>query len=78
MAGTPCNRTKAPSYRQVQEAYRTRYSRTVKTCWIADVKRRHGKIARRAYNSSGLEPKYPCPEGVYKRLEEVMKDLGMI
>ena len=76
---TSCSRTKNPSYRQVQEAYSRRHGRTVKTCWIADVKRKHGKTVRQAHNRiDPAEPKYPCPDDIYPKLEKVMRDLGMI
>ena len=31
------------SYKQAQELYKERHGKTAKTCWIADVKREHGK-----------------------------------
>ena len=57
---TPAKRSM--TYADAQKIYKERHGRTVKTCWIADVKRKHRKTTRQAHNREGPEPKYPCPE----------------
>ena len=49
------------TYRQITECVRSKTGRTVKTCWIAEVKREMGLTTRRAWNS-GLGVGAPgCP-----------------
>ena len=66
------------TYSQAQTLYKKRYGKTVKTCWIADVKRKHGKTSRKAHNRSGNKPMYPCPDDIFDNLEKVLKELRMI
>lgn len=66
------------TYKQIQAEYRQRYGRTVKTCWIADVKRKHGKTTRVAPNRAGEEPQEPCPAHIFPKLEELMNELGVV
>lgn len=40
------------TYLEVQLEYKRLYNKTIKTCWIADVKRELGLITRIAYNRS--------------------------
>ncbi|MDE1831787.1 MAG: hypothetical protein KGI02_05375 [Thaumarchaeota archaeon] len=49
------------TYLEAQELYRKRYGKSVKTCWIADILRSHGKTTRKAWNRVGSKPMYPCP-----------------
>jgi len=65
------------NYKAIQIAYRQRYKRTVKTCWIAEVKRKHGKTTRVAPNRKG-EPKVKCPEYILPKLEALMEEKGEI
>ena len=66
------------TYEKAQLIYRKRYGKTIKTCWIADVKRKHGKTNHKAPNRIGNKPKYPCPNNVFKDLEKILKELKMI
>jgi len=66
------------TYEQIQTECRQRYDRTVKTCWIADVKRKHGKTTRIAPNRAGAIPQEPCPPHIFPKLEALMKELGVI
>lgn len=66
------------TYQQAQTIYKERYGKTVKTCWIADVKRKHGETKRQAHNRIGSKPKYPCPTDVCPNLEKILLELGMI
>lgn len=67
------------TYREIQEDIRNRFHRTVKTCWIADVKDSYGLTARVAYNrASSMERKYPCPPEARSLIEDSMRHFGMI
>lgn len=56
------------TYKQIQDLAKKELGRTLKSCWIADVKRKLGMTTRIAYNRiSSSKVKYPCPEG---RIEE--------
>ena len=66
------------TYKEAQIIYQKRYSRSVKTCWIADIRSKHGKTTRKAPNRIGKKPKYPCPDYVRPKLEKILKELRMI
>ncbi|MCM4153594.1 hypothetical protein DHD05_18530 [Arenibacter sp. N53] len=52
------------TYKQIQSLAKKELGRTIKPCWIADVKRELGLTTRVAFNRiSSLEIKDPCPEG---------------
>ena len=50
-----------PTYKQIAECVRRRTGRTVKTCWIAEVKRELGLTARSAWNRGLGAGAPPCP-----------------
>lgn len=50
-----------PTYKQIAECVRRRTGRTVKTCWIAEVKRELGLTARPAWNRGLGAGAPPCP-----------------
>lgn len=67
------------TYKEIQKDIKQRHSISVKTCWIADVKRQHGKIKRIAPNR--LNPKkvkYPCPNDKRTIIVDTLKRLGEI
>ena len=67
------------TYKQIQEYIKQEYGITVKTCWIADVKRQYGKTSRLATNRIDPEKaKYPCPQGKRSIIEEAMKHFGAL
>lgn len=61
------------TYKEIQEAYKKKHNSTIKSCWIADVKRKMGIPVRRAYNRINDIPKYPCPKDKFKQISEVIK-----
>jgi len=69
---------KNTTYKEAQISYKKRYSGTVKTCWIADIRSKHGRTARKAINRIGKKPKYPCPDNIRPKLEKILKELKMI
>ena len=50
-----------PTYKQITECVRRQTGRTVKTCWIAEVKREMGLTTRRAWNQGQGRGAPPCP-----------------
>ncbi len=55
------------SYKSIQQLYKETFNRTIKTCWIADVKRELGLTKRKSYNRLNEDSvKYPCPDGEIK------------
>ena len=50
------------TYRQVAECVRRRTGRTVRTCWIAEVKRELGMTNREAWNRGLGRGVPPCPD----------------
>ena len=64
------------TYKKIQESYQKLYGATVKSCWIADVKRELGLTTRQAYNRiNGEVAKYPCPtELIRKRLKKIIQE----
>ena len=62
------------TYKEIQESYKELYGTTVKSCWIADVKRELGLTKRQAYNRiNGEIAKYPCrDESVRIKLKEII------
>jgi len=49
------------TYAKIQELYRRDFNKTIKTCWIADVKRQLGLTKRKAFNRINKNSvKYPC------------------
>ncbi len=63
------------TYNKIKESYKNLYGKTIKSCWIADVKRELGLTTRQAYNRINAEvPKYPCPtELIRKRLKDIIQ-----
>jgi len=51
------------TYKEVIDYIQDKYGQSIKTCWIADVKRQLGLPVRMAYNRIDVKkPKYPCPQ----------------
>ena len=38
------------TYKEIQKYYKNKYNGSIKTCWIADIKRQLGLPTRKAYN----------------------------
>ena len=50
-----------PTYKEVAECVKRRTGKTVKTCWIAEVKRELGLTDRAAWNRGQGAGAPPCP-----------------
>ena len=66
------------TYSKAQELYKNKYGKGVKTCWIADILRSHGKTKRKSWNRIGNNPMYPCPDNIKPKLEKILRELHMI
>ena len=66
------------TYEKAQIIYKKRHGKIVKTCWIADVKRKYGKTKHQSWNRIGKKPKHPCPVNILPNLEKILKELHMI
>lgn len=50
------------TYKTIQTLFKNEFNKTIKTCWIADVKRELGLITRISKNRININSvKYPCP-----------------
>jgi hypothetical protein len=50
------------TYKTIQKLYKNQFNKTIKTCWIADVKRELGLTTRISKNRINKDSvKYPCP-----------------
>jgi hypothetical protein len=55
------------TYKNIQLLFKNEFNRTIKTCWIADVKRELGLTTRVSKNRINQNTvKYPCPENEIK------------
>ena len=58
------------TYKQIQSCYKNHFKSTIKSCWIADVKRQIGLEVRNAYNRKSDEILNKCP---HKKIENISK-----
>lgn len=62
------------TYRQIQEEYRKYFNKTIKSCWIADVKRELGMPVRMAPNRENTDIiKNKCPERYKQSIKEIIQ-----
>lgn len=67
------------TYKDIQEYVKKKYSKTVKTCWIADVKRSHGLTKRKSPNR--LTPNSvtnPCPDEHREKIEDALRHFNCV
>ncbi len=63
------------TYKEIQEIYLVNYGRTIKPCWIADVKRQMGMEVRIAYNRvNENEIQNKCPENIIPQIAEILAE----
>ena len=60
------------TYRDIQADIKSRFGRSVKTCWIAHVKELNGLNPTRATNRLAANRKYPCPDLARPLIEDSM------
>lgn len=63
------------TYKKIQSIYFEAFGMTIKTCWIAEVKRDLGLIKRVAHNRISIESiKNTCPtEEIYFRIKQILQ-----
>jgi hypothetical protein len=66
------------TYRQIQDRVKTSAGYVPKTCWIADVKEKHGLTRRQAPNRQTAARMYPCPADKKISIEAALRHFGMI
>lgn len=66
------------TYREIAEFVRSKYGKTVETCWIAHVKDLNGLKPRRAPNRKSDKRVKPCPDDKREMIEHAMRHFGMI
>lgn len=64
------------TYKETQAIYKRHFSKTIKTCWIADVRRQMGYKVREAYNRQGDTIINRCPIELVNPIKQVI--LGQI
>lgn len=68
-----------PTYAEIQKYVRDKYGRTVKTCWIADVRRKHGLPTRVSPRRSDLSSiKNPYPADRRSEIENAFRYFGLL
>ena len=62
------------TYKAIQELYKKEFNKTIKSCWIADVKRELGLTTRISNNRISTDSVvYPCPnEEIKIRIKEIL------
>jgi hypothetical protein len=60
------------TYREIQNCFKNHFNRSVKSCWIADVKRQLGLPVRKSYNRKGDFILNPCPEHLIDKLKQII------
>jgi hypothetical protein len=67
------------TYKDIQAYIKVNKNIYVKTCWIADVKDKHGLSKRIAYNRISKTSKVsPCPEKYISVIEEAFMFFNML
>ena len=66
------------TYKNIQVFVKKNYGFTPKTCWIADIKEKHGLTTRKAPNRKGIDRKHPCPEYAIEPIEHALHYFKMI
>jgi hypothetical protein len=67
------------TYNLIQKYVKSKYGRTVKSCWIAHVKEMNGlnpRVSPRRYDPKVRQ--VPCPADKVKIIEEAFRHFGMI
>ena len=60
------------TYKQIQACYKRRFNKTIKTCWIADVKRQLGLRVRNSYNRKAAIILNRCPQHLVEQIAKVI------
>lgn len=67
------------TYKEIQNYISSKYNVVVQTCWIAEMKEKHGLTTRIAPNRISFESRVkPCPEDKIELISEAFKHFEMI
>ena len=67
------------TYTEIQSDIKDRFGKSIKTCWIADVKELNGLKPKPSVNRLSLKiRKHPCPDNYRKMIEDSMRKFRMI
>ena len=67
------------TYAKIQKYVKERFSYSVKTCWIADMKEQCGIPVRKANNRTYSDKREnPCPDDKKPAIIEAFKHFGML
>lgn len=72
-------KTRMATYKEIIEYVKRTHGKTIKTCWIADMKKRCGLPVRMAYNR--IDPNVrtnPCPDEFVEIIKEAFHHFNMI
>ena len=60
------------TYKEIQECYKHHFNSTIKSCWIADVKRQLGLPVRKAHNRKTSTITNKCPAHLIKQVAQII------
>ena len=60
------------TYKQIQACYKRHFNKTIKTCWIADVKRQLDFRVRNAYNRQTATILNRCPQHIVGQIAQII------
>jgi len=63
---------KKVTYKQIQSCYKKHFHRSIKTCWIADVKRQLGHLVRNAHNRKTATIINKCPGHLINQVKQII------
>jgi hypothetical protein len=66
------------TYRDIQERVKSTHGFVPKTCWIADLKSKHGLTTRKAPNRQPGGRAYPCPPEKRPAIEAAFRHFGLL
>lgn len=61
------------TYKEIQDCYKKQFNRTIKTCWIVDVKRQLGYNVKLAPNRQGDTIINKCPQHIIPQITQILK-----
>ncbi|MDI9357864.1 MAG: hypothetical protein QM528_02825 [Phycisphaerales bacterium] len=59
-------------YKDIQATFKKKYGITIKTCWIADVKRQMGFKVREAHNRQGNKIINECKKEYIQKIKDII------
>lgn len=60
------------TYKQIENAVKKKFGKSIKPCWIAHVKELNGIPVHKTWNRRGKKRKHPCPDSYRVLIEDVM------